>query len=463
MLMTALMSCVCVAVAASQPDEQTEFALGDRGFAVVAAVDAAEADGFSGVVLAADAGEIVAVVATGSADAAIGPGTLFEIASVTKQFTAAAVMTLVQAGKLSLDDPIAKHLPGVPESCSAITVRHLLQHTSGIPGTNSQGGGDDLAAVLPVFLRGGPQHEPGTHFEYWNQGYALLSEIIARASGEPFTAYLRRAIFEPAGMTSTVFTGDEAPEGAAIALGQSGMGPARTALEHPYGEYGFQYRGMGGIVTNVHDLWRWDRALRGTAMLDDASKEAMFTPGLQNYALGWFVGRRAYGPMHQHSGGVRGFGADLRRYPDRDALIVVLCNDDGYRVGDLADEIEHAVFGAEGRKEMPDRPAVDHHPAPAAGGAKTLVERAIGQYKGPAGITLLVEEGSTPDRARARINWGRGRGFPNTEAVLEAEGDGLILDDHSARSRVTPTVVAGTITELTLDAGGREMRFTREK
>ena len=126
------------------------------------------------------------------------------------------MLRLVQQGKLSLDDSISQHLPDVPEDCRLITVRHLLQHTSGIPGTNSAGGGDDIRKVLPLFLRGGPRHPPGTHWEYWNQGYALLSEIIANASGKDYTTYCKQELFEPAGLLATRFTGDAAPEGATV-------------------------------------------------------------------------------------------------------------------------------------------------------------------------------------------------------------------------------------------------------
>ena len=191
---------------------------GEAGRRIVEYVKSQEGAGFRGAVLAAKNGKVVAAVGVGSSDLAgksrITPSTLFEIASATKQFTAAAIMRLVQEGRLGLDDSIAKHLPGVPEECRAITVRHLLQHTSGIPGKNSQGGGKDLGKVLPLFLRGGPRHPPGTHWEYWNQGYALLSEIIARVSGEPYTDFCRRALFTPSGMHVTRFTGDTAYQSA---------------------------------------------------------------------------------------------------------------------------------------------------------------------------------------------------------------------------------------------------------
>lgn len=409
-----------------------EFAVGDRGFAVVDAVRAAEGAGFRGVVLGARDGEVVALVASGRGADAVSAGTVFEIASVTKQFTAAAVMKLVEDGRLGLDDPIAEHLPGVPEESRGITVRHLLQHTSGIPGSNSRGSGEDLAVVLPVFLAGGPRHEPGTHWEYWNQGYALVSEVIARASGEAYADYLRRALFEPAGMESTVFTGDDAPEGVRVAYGASRMGPGRSALEHPYGAYGFQYRGMGGVVSNAWDLWRWDRALAGEEVLSEASKEVLFEPGLNGYALGWFVSEGPHGVVQRHGGGVRGFSAELRRYPDQDGLVVVLCAFDGYRASELADAVEAALFGE-----------------PGAGGELSAELRPlVGRYAGTRGVELVVTPGASADDLKAVIKWGRR--YPDTRAVMSISGDTIIMDDGHSKSTVTPEIVEGVAQRLSI-------------
>jgi CubicO group peptidase (beta-lactamase class C family) len=291
-----LLGCALVFAASGSPlfafqqRDEAQVSDGEVGRRIVEYATRSESVGFSGAVLAARNGSVVAALGVGSADLdgkiPNTPGTLFEIGSATKQFTAAAVLRLVQQGRLSLDDSIALHLNHVPEGCRAITVRHLLQHTSGIPGINSVGGGDDLRKVLPLFLRGGPTHTPGTHWEYWNQGYALLSAIIADASRKEYTAYCRQDLFEPASLLATRFTGDPAPEGATVAIGRSARGRPRSALDHPYGTYGFQYRGMGGVVTSVRDLWRWDRALHGDTVLDEASKANLFKPGLNNYALG---------------------------------------------------------------------------------------------------------------------------------------------------------------------------------
>ncbi len=418
---------------------------GDVGERIVAWARSAESAGFSGVVFAARKGKVVAAVGVGSADLEgkipLTPAALLEIASATKQFTAAAVLHLVDLKKIDLDASIATYLPGIPEDCKAITVRQLIQHTSGIPGTNSGGGGTDLAAVLPIFLKGGPKHPPGTHWEYWNQGYALLTEIVARAGGKPYVEVCKDALFAPSKMTVTCFTGDAAPEGRVVAVGRSKNGAPRSALEHPYGEYGFQYRGMGGAVTTVWDLWRWHRALDGK-LLSESSRTALFEPGLNDYALGWFV-RVERGRLVQfHGGGVRGFICEVRRYPDDDACIFVLCNRDDAPLGPVTRGVEQLLFGEELTATLP-RPADPE-----------VAGRLAGAYRDARGNVFRV--GLDGDVLRATITWTGGQ----VTRMLVAKGaDGsLSVSDGSDTYELTVGPVAdGEATSLRF----AEVEYTR--
>ncbi len=307
---------------------------GEIGTSIAEVVRSEGKAGFSGVVLAELRGEVVGAVAVGSrGDARGNPNTtdtLFEIGSVTKPLTAVTVLLLAQQGKLSLDDPIHKHLPKVPENCEGITIRHLLQHTSGIPGTNNGPFTIDADVVVPVYLKGGPQHEPGTNHEYWNQGYALLSAIIAHAAGAEYTDATRDLLFEPAGMSNACFTGDPSRARDNVAFGQSTNGPSRSALEPPYGDfYGLQYRGMGGAVCNVHDLYNLVKSIRAGELLSDETREEMLKPGPGNYAIGWKV--ESVGESQRrifHSGGVRGFLASVSWYPEDESCLIVLFNSD---------------------------------------------------------------------------------------------------------------------------------------
>ncbi|HEX6882507.1 MAG TPA: serine hydrolase domain-containing protein [Planctomycetota bacterium] len=297
--------------------------------------------------------------------------TLFEIASVSKPFTAAAILKLEQQGRLSTADSIEDHLPGVPAHSRKITILQLLSHTSGIPRTNDAGSGEDLEPAVVAYLGAGPTSAPGAHFEYWNGGYALLAGIVERASGRRFTRYCEEELFAPAGMLDTGFTGDSDLDPARAATGWSTQGEPRSALAHPYGSFGYEYRGMGGVVTTTLDLLKWDRALAGTAVLGEKARRKLFTPIQEGYACGWRVGKSKSGKLRQwHEGVVRGFAADLRRFPEEDVCIAVLSNTDGVKAGEIAENLECVVFG---------RP-LEHPPPAAALLAEDDLARFTGSY-----------------------------------------------------------------------------------
>ncbi len=309
----------------------------------------------------------------------------FEIASITKQFTAAAILELEEQGRLSTEDFIADHLPGVPQHSRKITIHHLLTHTSGIPASNARGSGDDLERAVADYMGDGPKRVPGTNLEYWNGGYALLAGIVERASGRSFMEFCREHLFAPAGMSDTGFTGDEHLDRERAAIGWSASGPPRSALEHPYGVYGWQYRGMGGAVTTVLDLMKWDRALDGTEVLGEKAKARLFRPAVNDYACGWYVGKAAHGGIrHSHGGSVRGFVADLRRYPAEKACIAVLSNTDGMPVYRIAENLECILLG---------RPLAQAAPPAAVDLAAEELEAYAGVYRNRAGSLLVrVEE-----------------------------------------------------------------------
>ncbi|MGI9519452.1 MAG: serine hydrolase, partial [Pirellulaceae bacterium] len=152
--------------------------------------------------------------------------------------------------------------------------------------------------------------------------------------------------FAPAGMSHTRFTGDPVPGDVLVAIGRSEtLGPPRTALEHPYGSYGFQYRGMGGIVSNVQDLWNWDRAMAANEIVSDETYAEMAQPGLGNYGLGMYAFRNHHGQIyHGHGGKVRGFKCKLRRYPEHDGCLILLSNRDNAVPDIVCDYVETVLF-----------------------------------------------------------------------------------------------------------------------
>ncbi len=393
--------------------EDGDITSGEAGESIQKFVDVIhERLGFSGVVLAGRDGKIVAAIARGDSDPKsekpLRRTSLFEIASCTKSFTAITILRLVESGKLSLDDSIAKHLPDIPENCQAITIRHLLTHTSGIPGNNTRGSGDDVKKVIPTFLAGGPRFPPGRRHEYWNQGYSLLSEIIARSTGQSYQDALRSMVFEPCEMTSSRFTGDPAPTGIDVSVGVSNYGPPRTALEHPYGSYGFQYRGMGGLVTNAEDLWKWDRALAGGKLLNDQSIREMIQAGPGNYGLGWRVGEAPDGTnCHFHGGSVRGFVAKIHRFPSIDGATFVLSNrDDTIPLTIIQHGVEQILFGKPADIVVPAAPD------------PKFVARVSGEYIDNKTRKLVIASGS--GLPTVRIFWGG----PITYGMLGLAADG---------------------------------------
>lgn len=440
--------------------------VGETGKRIVAFVrQANEEAGFRGVVLAARDGKVIASVAVGSRGDGSGEplrvDTLFDIASCTKSFTAIAVMKLVEEGRINLDDSIAEYLPGIPDSCRSITVRHLLQHTSGIPGTNSEGYGDDLANVLPAFLQGGPRNSPGEKHEYWNQGYSLLSEVIARSSRQSYTRYIREAIFKPCKMKNSRFTGQRAPHGISVATGESTRGADRTALDHPYGgEYGFQYRGMGGLVTNLIDLWHWDRTLARGELLNSESLKEMTEPGKTDYALGWRIKQLDSGAtVHRHTGRVRGFLALIQRNPVDDGCLFVLSNSDASVSFDIV------CNGCENLLEGKDPPAFSKL-AIGPRLAPSLVAELVGTYRDKKGRTLTVRRDGR--HAKVVIDW---HGLKTRGYLGATDGDGLVF---GMMNRYDPQAFAAAekfgverdknkIVALLVTAGENQVRFARTK
>lgn len=279
------------------------------------AVQRATQGGFWGVVLVARDGEVVFEKAYGFSDYAetpMTPDSRFEIASTSKMFTAAAILKLESQRKLRVEDPISKYVGDVPEDKSPITIHHLLSHTSGISGEvglpyNASETADELVAhVMAAPLAS----DPGTKWEYCNVGYALLGVIIEKASGGTFEDYLRRELFEPAGMKHTGFIGDGGPATARLSGGRLDG----TAVDW---HWSWGYRGMGGIVTTARDLLAWHRA----AVLDAAAFKKQTTPVLGGYGYGCLID----GDTMSHAGAVAGYRCQYARSASE--VVIILSNE----------------------------------------------------------------------------------------------------------------------------------------
>lgn len=259
-----------------------------------------------------------------------GPETIHQIGSLTKAFTAAAVLQLQEARKLSVDDPVDTYIKDYPHH--EVTLRHLLPHTSGTPeytrlpdflnDLNVKVSVDELTAKfkdLPL------EFEPGSRFSYSNSGYVLLGAVIERVSGQSYSDYLRGHIFTPLSMKrSGYLTKDSIPTD--VAVGYSLLTPEVSEIAQPI-DMTVPYS-AGGIYSTVDDLYKWLMGLENGIILSRASWEAMRTPELNEYALGWAI-PGSMGTIYTHNGAINGFSSEIWRDMSKGTAVILLSNAEG--------------------------------------------------------------------------------------------------------------------------------------
>ena len=270
---------------------------------------------------------------------------VFEIGSVTKQFTASCILLLQQDGKLSVEDLIAKHLPTVPGAWSGVTIRHLLSHTSGI---KSYTGLDGFALTrrlnqgqfIAVIGARPLEFPPGESWKYSNTGYSLLGYIIENVSGKSYWDFLRERILAPLGMNATA---DRNP---GIIITNRVCGYEQTNRLHINRDYDVtDVFSAGAMVSSVGDLAKWNAALETDSPLSAASKRAAWTPQKLNngipttYGFGWYVDAMNGHKYVGHGGQTSGFSASVQRFLDDQLVVIVLTNTDGSVATPLAREV----------------------------------------------------------------------------------------------------------------------------
>lgn len=292
--------------------------------------------------------------------------TVYEIGSVTKQFTSMAVMLLGEQGRLSIDDPLGKHLTNIPETWKPVTLRQLLSHTSGIPDYEEVMGYDSYRlAMTPeqvfAYVSAKPLDFPsGTQWRYSNTGYFLLTQIIEKVGGGKYIDFVTRNILVPAGMTHTRSSepGDLIPNRAAgydhlhALRNRDAMQPSATG-------------GAGMLVSTVSDMVRWAAVVRKKAILNSGSYALMFadaplTDGSRSgYGLGWFVSRMRDHRALAHSGGTAGFSCNFLYLPDDDVTIIVLTNSGTANPQSITDHLARRLVPGLRYTTIPDeRPEV---------------------------------------------------------------------------------------------------------
>jgi CubicO group peptidase (beta-lactamase class C family) len=304
----------------------------------------------------------------------------YEIGSVTKQFTATAILQLVEQGKLDLDADFTEYLPDFDTRGHVVPLRRLLDHTSGIPSYTEMAVFGDISIkdlprdTLVSLVEAEPfDFEPGTAQIYNNSAFFLLGLIIEKVSGQPYEAYVREHLFEPAGMAASYYCSERA-----IRAGRAhGYDAGADGLERKgYLDHTWPYA-AGSLCSTAGDLIRWNDALHGGRLLSAASYRALTTPlPLRDgtpltYAMGLGVGERAGLRVISHSGGINGFLSDGRYYPEQDVVTIVLQNTAGPRgPGALASTFADLIFGPV--------------PAPVAAPYTGDLDVLVGEYAGPA-------------------------------------------------------------------------------
>ena len=307
-------------------------------------------DPYNGVILIAKKGKTIFQQAYGYRDIETGVklkvDDVFELASVSKQFTAMIIMLLQQEGKLSYDDPVEKYL-SIPYN--GITIRHLLNHTSGLPDYQDimdkhwdKSKAADNNDILEYINKYKPQvlFVPGAKYEYSNTGYVLLASIAEKASGVDFSMLLRKKIFDKLKMTHTdIRTVAEKKKLSNLAYGHmlvEGATDYKKADSFPSSNYTIwlgNREGPGRISSTVQDLLKWDRALYDQSFLTPAMISEAFMPALLNdgklspYGFGWELNQdNRHGKVVEHSGDNPGYKTEIVRYIDADKTIILLCN-----------------------------------------------------------------------------------------------------------------------------------------
>jgi len=308
---------------------------------------------FSGSVLIAQEGKILVSKGYGMANLELDvpntPQTKFRLGSVTKQFTAMAIMQLQEKGLLNVNDPIRKYIPDYPNG-DKITIQHLLTHTSGIPNLTDFPEFEKkkmlslpIDSTIAMFKSRSLEFAPGDSFKYSNSGYILLSYIIEKTSGKPYEVFVQENIFTPLNMTNTGYDHNETilkNRASGYTINDRGL------VNAPYVDMTIP-TGAGGLYSTTEDLYLWDQALYTEKLVSRISLEKMFTPFKGGYAYGWFVDEKLARKRVHHGGGIEGFVTNITRYLDDQVCIIVLANFDHAPVGTIGKDLAAIVFGEE--------------------------------------------------------------------------------------------------------------------
>lgn len=375
--------------------------------------------------------------------------TVYRIGSVTKQFTAAAIMRLVEQGRIELDDPVSEYLPGLASWAGEVTIHQLLNHTSGVKSYTSLG--PTWMEIMPLdrtheqmvaLFRDAPtDFAPGEQWRYNNSGYYLLGMIIEKVTGQSYAEYLEEEFYGPLGLDATVYC-SEGPlipnraEGYVVQDGEF-RNDAPISMTQPYS--------AGSLCSTVGDLARWARALARGEVVSPASYRQMIEPTRladgkeQAYGYGLSTGKLGEEPYVAHGGGINGFISQLAYYPEADVAIAVLSNSQNANSSAIEQQIARRVLGI-------PAPEVRNLPLDAEERA-----RYVGKYEVDLGTVEILEDGG---RLVMRGPF---------ESSLLYQGDHEFAPAANPYDRVVFRVEGGRAVGLTITVGDVQLKGERVK
>ena len=412
---------------------------------------------FNGSILIARNGKVVADKGYGMAnfelDVPNTPQTKFRLGSITKPITAMAIMLLQERGKLSDQDSICKYLPECPAAWEAITLRHLLSHTSGLA-KHDTAGVYLRTAMMPMTL---PQlidsfknkpadFKPGEKMDYNNNGYILLGYVIEKVSGQSYEAFVTDNIFRPLKMMDSGYDNhDPIIKNRAAGYRRDGT----TLLNAAYIDQSQPFS-AGALYSTTEDLLRLDQALYENKFLSQKSLDAMFTPVVGNYGYGWFVNKQFNRLTISHPGGVPGSAAMITRYPEEKLLIVVLSNLQDSRIIRASNDLGAIVLG-----EKYDLPKV----RTAVNISAKVLEPYAGDYEDrPGRVTRILVANGTLKLQLAANAIGQFDPIP-----MSAESETEFFDPLNDTQVVFVRDAGGQVTEMVLRINGREYHAKKIK
>lgn len=423
--------------------------------------------GFSGAVLVARHGEVLLRRGYGKTDpgsgAPVTADTIFDIGSITKQFTAAAILKLEMEGRLSTDDRLSEHLVGVPPDKQEVRLRHLLTHSSGAPGSL----GRDFQpisrdAFVQLALSSPWPGDPGRQFAYSNVGYSLLAAVVETSSGQAWQDFVAERLLDPAGLRATGYSHSSWTE-----MQVARLSGERVSYPDPRDrpEPSWHLLGNGGLLSTVEDLYRWQRALESETILSREAKTKLFSPHVPwtgrkdvSYGFGWEIAKTPRGTrVIRHSGGsIEGVNGVVQRFVDDDLIIILLSNrflDNGQpAIFSLPAALERRVLGplrvlfvGNSQTSWNDVPVLVEGLAAAAGGLQLDAEAST-----RGGETLMGHTERTDDDAPL-------------EKITKGGWDFVVLQEHGghlASGGDSTFTAASRLVRAAREAGARPILYS---